>query len=98
MQEAANRAETRVSTIQAISSSMRLDDLNGSTAIVETDVGGSYQGDVDQKGRLAIRVDIFNSPDFISKLSNVRRKLLNLHFFNSFVVDSSLRSNSYLCP
>ncbi|XP_076180997.1 metabotropic glycine receptor [Ptiloglossa arizonensis] len=50
MQEAANRAETRVSTIQAISSSMRLDDLNGSTAIVETDVGGSYQGDVDQKG------------------------------------------------
>ncbi|XP_054009864.1 probable G-protein coupled receptor 158 [Hylaeus anthracinus] len=49
MQEAANRAETRVSTIQAISSSMRLNDLNGSTAIVETDVGGSLQTDGDQK-------------------------------------------------
>ncbi|XP_076631133.1 metabotropic glycine receptor [Colletes latitarsis] len=50
MQEAANRAETRVSTIQAISSSMRLNELNGSTAIVETDVGGSYQSDANQKG------------------------------------------------
>lgn len=45
MQEAANRAETQVSTIQAISSSMRLNDLNGSTTIAETDVGGSLKGD-----------------------------------------------------
>ncbi|CAL7942101.1 unnamed protein product [Xylocopa violacea] len=50
MQEVANRAETQVSTIQAISSSMRLNDLNGSTTIAETDVGGSFKSDVDQKG------------------------------------------------
>ncbi|XP_076236374.1 metabotropic glycine receptor [Calliopsis andreniformis] len=50
MQEAANRAETQVSTIQAISSSMRLNDLSGSTAIAETDIGGSYQSDKEQKG------------------------------------------------
>ncbi|CAK9826495.1 hypothetical protein ANTRET_LOCUS4339 [Anthophora retusa] len=50
MQEAANRAETQVSTIQAISSSMRLNDLNGSTTIAETDVGGSFKSDADQKG------------------------------------------------
>lgn len=49
MHEAANRAETQVSTIQAISSSMRLNDLNGSTAIAETNVGGSYQVDSDKK-------------------------------------------------
>ncbi|XP_078040779.1 metabotropic glycine receptor [Augochlora pura] len=49
MHEAANRAETQVSTIQAISSSMRLNDLNGSTAIAETNVGGSYQVDGDKK-------------------------------------------------
>ncbi|XP_034185543.2 metabotropic glycine receptor isoform X1 [Osmia lignaria lignaria] len=45
MQEAANRAETQVSTIQAISSSMRLNDLNGSTAIAETEVGEPYKSD-----------------------------------------------------
>lgn len=45
MQEAANRAETQVSTIQTISSSMRLNDLNGSTTIAETDVGSSLKSD-----------------------------------------------------
>ncbi|XP_060829665.1 metabotropic glycine receptor-like [Bombus pascuorum] len=50
MQEAANRVETQVSTIQVISCGMRLNDLNGSTTIAETDVGGSFKNDVDQKG------------------------------------------------
>ncbi|XP_012138889.2 metabotropic glycine receptor [Megachile rotundata] len=45
MQEAANRAETQVSTIQAISSSMRLNDLSGSTAIAETDVGEPHKSE-----------------------------------------------------
>ncbi|XP_026673296.1 uncharacterized protein LOC108629710 [Ceratina calcarata] len=50
MQEAAHRSEAQVSTIQAISSSMRLNDLNGSTTIAETDVGGSFKSDEKRGG------------------------------------------------
>lgn len=56
MQEAANRAETQVSTIQAISSSMRLNDLNGSTAIAETEVGEPYKSDEKGKWNRSVRL------------------------------------------
>lgn len=58
MQEAANRVETQVSTIQVISCGMRLNDLNGSTTIAETDVGGSFKSDVDQKGKKILLSEI----------------------------------------
>ncbi|XP_015183373.1 PREDICTED: probable G-protein coupled receptor 158 [Polistes dominula] len=40
MQEAANRNEAQVSTIQTISTSIRLNDLNGSRTFVESEAGG----------------------------------------------------------
>ncbi|XP_066599214.1 metabotropic glycine receptor-like [Prorops nasuta] len=41
MQDAAHRAESQVSTIQVISTSIRLNDLNGSMGIEETDISAS---------------------------------------------------------
>ncbi|KAI4494446.1 hypothetical protein M0802_008938 [Mischocyttarus mexicanus] len=45
MQEAANRSEAQVSTIQAISTSIRLNDLNGSRTFVESEAGVSCEKD-----------------------------------------------------
>ncbi|KAL2713907.1 putative G-protein coupled receptor CG31760 [Vespula squamosa] len=45
MQEAANRSEAQVSTIQAISTSIRLNDLNGSRTVVESELGISCEKD-----------------------------------------------------
>ncbi|KAG7212552.1 hypothetical protein KM043_012854 [Ampulex compressa] len=50
MQEAANRVETQVSTIQAISSSMRLNELNGTSKAEGSEVVSPCQMDQDRGG------------------------------------------------
>lgn len=88
MQEAANRAETQVSTIQAISSSMRLNDLNGSTTIAETDVGSSLKSD--RKGNnLYIIIYIYYKYNF-----NFHDKK-NYYYVNHEPNESNLTSKSH---
>ncbi|KAI4478407.1 hypothetical protein M0804_012061 [Polistes exclamans] len=50
MQEAANRNEAQVSTIQTISTSIRLNDLNGSRTFVESEAGVSCEKDHKREG------------------------------------------------
>lgn len=92
MQEAANRAETQVSTIQAISSSMRLNDLNGSTTIAETDVGSSLKSD--RKGNNHNNIYYSHNNIYYECNFNFHNKK-NYYYINHEPNESNLTSKSH---